>query len=301
MMIEPPRLGGGCGIAERENFGVRGRVVGQLAFVVTSRDHRTSGEIDDDSTDGNVVVGQRLTRFVERELHPVFVLLAVIAHEVHATRARPRGPTIRPMAGAPIEVVLFDLGGVLVELGGAVPARELTGIDDDDEVRRRWLTCRWVREFERGTCTSEAFAAGVVADWSLPITPDEYLERFAAWPRGPFSGAAALIAATANHAVVGCLSNTNSLHSQRFTESEIGALFDHAFYSYEFGAVKPDRELFDAVGARLGVEPSRILLLDDSQLNVDGARASGWSAERVVGVDEAAAVLMSRLRGFSRP
>jgi FMN phosphatase YigB (HAD superfamily) len=37
--------------------------------------------------------------------------------------------------------------------------------------------------------------------------------------------------------------------------------------------------------------PDRILLLDDNQLNVDGARAAGLRAERVIGVEEARRVL----------
>ena len=48
-----------------------------------------------------------------------------------------------------IDVVLFDLGGVLVDFGGVEAMKELSGITDDDELWHRWLTCRWVREFER--------------------------------------------------------------------------------------------------------------------------------------------------------
>ena len=51
---------------------------------------------------------------------------------------------------APFDVVLFDLGGVLVDFGGVQAMKELSGITDDDELWHRWLTCRWVREFERG-------------------------------------------------------------------------------------------------------------------------------------------------------
>jgi hypothetical protein len=49
-----------------------------------------------------------------------------------------------------IDLVLFDLGGVLIELGGVAAMMELAGIDTDDELWLRWLSCRWVRTFERG-------------------------------------------------------------------------------------------------------------------------------------------------------
>lgn len=49
-----------------------------------------------------------------------------------------------------MEAVVFDLGGVLAEFGGMESMRRLSGIVDDEELWRRWLTCRWVRRFEGG-------------------------------------------------------------------------------------------------------------------------------------------------------
>jgi len=59
------------------------------------------------------------------------------------------------------DIVLFDLGGVLVRLGGVDAMRVLSGIDGEDEIWRRWLTSRWVRDFERGRCSPDAFAEGL--------------------------------------------------------------------------------------------------------------------------------------------
>src|SRR3954467_10690873 len=113
-----------------------------------------------------------------------------------------------------IDIVLFDLGGVLIDFGGVAPMRELSGIESDDELWRRWLTCRWVRSFERGDCTPDEFAAGVVSDWKLPIDADEYLDSFTNWLGGPIDGADELVQATRAAVTVGCLSNTNLLHWQ---------------------------------------------------------------------------------------
>jgi putative hydrolase of the HAD superfamily len=56
--------------------------------------------------------------------------------------------------------------------------------------------------------------------------------------------------------------------------------------------VKPDREVFDRVAARLDAPHERILFLDDNLVNVEGARAAGLRSERARGVDEARAVLV---------
>jgi HAD superfamily hydrolase (TIGR01509 family) len=193
-----------------------------------------------------------------------------------------------------IEVVLFDLGGVLVELSGVASMRELTGIESDEELWRRWLTCRWVRDFERGSCSPEDFAAGVISDWELTISPESFLEAFGTWPSGLYPGAEQLVRATRRKVPVGYLSNTNSMHwDEHFSRWPLCAEFDHRFLSFELGWLKPDRELFDGVAALLDISPSRVLFLDDNQINVDGAREAGFTAERVQGVTEAEAALVA--------
>jgi hypothetical protein len=68
---------------------------------------------------------------------------------------------------AVVEMVLFDLGGVLADFGGVGPMRELADLDTDEEEWKRWLACRWVRAFERGSCAAEEFAVGLVSEWSF--------------------------------------------------------------------------------------------------------------------------------------
>lgn len=89
-----------------------------------------------------------------------------------------------------VDLVLFDLGGVLIELSGVRAMLELTGIESDEELWRRWLTCRRVRRFASGGWSETEFAAGVVADWQLELSPAAFLEAFRDWPIGPLPGAA---------------------------------------------------------------------------------------------------------------
>ena len=48
--------------------------------------------------------------------------------------------------------------------------------------------------------------------------------------------------------------------------------------SADIRAIKPDRAIYDHHVAAFGLEPSATLFIDDSQKNVDGARAAGWQA-----------------------
>jgi putative hydrolase of the HAD superfamily len=190
--------------------------------------------------------------------------------------------------------VVFDLGGVLAEFGGIARMRALAGIDDDEQLWRRWLTCEWVRSFERGSCTPEAFAAGVVADWQLSVTGDAFLAEFRQWLVGPLPGAEELVTAARATVPVAVLSNTNRVHWEAGAARwPLLELFDRAFLSFEMGMVKPDAEVFEHVVQALGVDAERVLFLDDNQLNVDQARAVGLQAERTVGVSEARHALIA--------
>lgn len=191
------------------------------------------------------------------------------------------------MVERPLDLVLFDLGGVLIELSGVRAMLELTGITSEEELWRRWLTCRWVRSFESGGCSAVEFATGVVADWQLPLSPAAFLEAFVSWPVGPLPGAAELVAETRARVATGCFSNTNALHwHDRFAAWPLMDLFDHRFLSFELGVLKPDIAAFARVAAMLEVPPERVLFLDDNALNVAGAAAAGFQAFRAVGVDE---------------
>jgi putative hydrolase of the HAD superfamily len=196
--------------------------------------------------------------------------------------------------GDGIQVVLFDLGGVLIELGGVTSMRELTGIESEDELWRRWLGCPWVRSFESGQCSVDEFAAGLIDDWRLTVAPQAFLDVFAAWPIGPYSGADELVRAVRSAVPTGCLSNTNALHwDDRFVRWPILDAFDYRFLSFELGLLKPDRDLFDRVAELLPAPRGQVLFLDDNQLNVDGAIDAGFAAARVRGVAEAEQALVA--------
>jgi putative hydrolase of the HAD superfamily len=190
--------------------------------------------------------------------------------------------------------VVFDLGGVLAEFGGVERMTTLAGAGSDEEMWRRWLTCEWVRRFERGTCDPDEFAAGVVGDWDLELRPEEFLAEFGTWLVGPLPGAEELVEDTRRAARVGCLSNTNRVHWEGGAARwPLMQAFDDRFLSFELGMVKPDPEIFAHVVAALQLPADRVLFLDDNQLNVDGARAAGLRAERVRGVAEARKVLVA--------
>jgi HAD superfamily hydrolase (TIGR01509 family) len=203
-------------------------------------------------------------------------------------------PSIAAVPEARIELVLFDLGGVLIEPGGVAPMRGLSGVDSDEALWSRWLSCRWVRRFEAGGCTPEEFAVGVVDDWGLDLEPATFLSEFGSWPEPPYGGALELVTEVRAAMAAGFLSNMNSFQwAANYEGIPLTEAFDFRFLSFELGLVKPDPAIFDVVGARLPVSRDRVLFLDDNAVNVEGAKGAGFAARHVRGVAGARDALVS--------
>ena len=193
------------------------------------------------------------------------------------------------------QVVLFDLGGVLVRLGGVDHFGQMIGMHDPEEIWRRWLSSPAVRRFERGGCTGAEFAAEMVRENALDLSAEEFLEVFRSWPKGLLDGAHDMVVGLAEPLQVACLSNTNSLHWNEQQDAEVvQRLFDVAFLSHEIGLVKPDAEIFEHVVEELACRPAEILFFDDNTLNVDAARSVGLDAHKVEGVAPTRALLHER-------
>ncbi len=195
---------------------------------------------------------------------------------------------------ATIRVLLFDLGGVLVEFDGITPLLELCAQRIDREAARRfWLMSPSVRRFETGQCGAEEFAAGAVRELGLSLAPKLFLERFVSWDRGPMEGAFNLLESLRGRFLLACLSNNNELHWRRLQEMGLAARFDRCYLSQEIGLMKPDRAAYDHVVRDLGVSPGEILFFDDNIECVEAARQAGLTARQTRGVSEAQAALVS--------
>ncbi len=198
------------------------------------------------------------------------------------------------MTVSPIEVVLFDVGGILIEMSGIGVWKRLTGQTDEAEVWRRWLHCPVVKAFERGHSSVDEFARGMIETHKLSIGAKEFLDSFRSWPGGLFEGAGELVDDVAGHLRKGCFSNTNEVHWIEPCNQAVHSLFDLHFLSYEMGRVKPDAEAFYHVAETLECAPEAIFFIDDNIINVDAARACGFDAQVAKGPEEARSVLADR-------
>ena len=189
--------------------------------------------------------------------------------------------------------LVFDLGGVIVELGGSPVKNEwIAGTLSQDEAWQKWLTSTAPREFESGKTSPTAFAEQLVAELKLSISPAEFLDHFLHWPIGPFPGAVEMLHSLGSRYRTALFSNSNELHwNRKMGEMQLDRVFHERFASHLMGMVKPDAEAFEYVISALGVEPGSILFLDDNQINVEAAIEAGMRAQRVQGLSAVQACL----------
>jgi len=189
------------------------------------------------------------------------------------------------------DVLLFDLGGVLIDFAGFDElSRLLPGGVDRDEVRARWISSPSVQRFECAEITPQEFAQGVVRELQLDLSADEFIKAFVEWARGLYPGARSLLGRLHKTQRLACLSNSNELHTPLHRQS-IEPLMDSYYFSDELGQVKPDREIFEYVIRDLDVPPRRIAFFDDTPVNVEVAREVGITAFEVDGLAELTAEL----------
>lgn len=193
-----------------------------------------------------------------------------------------------------IDVLLFDLGGVLVEFSGVQDvAPLLRGRASESEILERWSHCPHTEQFCLGKLSQREYAERFVRDWDIDLPAEAFLREFRSWSRRLLPGAAELLASLRPRFRLAALSNSNELHWER-NSNDLGVtgLFEIAISSHQVGVCKPDPGIYLAALDRLGVSPEAVMFFDDVHANVVAASALGIHAFQVDGVEGARARLI---------
>ena len=183
------------------------------------------------------------------------------------------------------ELLLFDLGGVLVNYTGF---QEIGALISEavtpQELQERWRACGAER-FETGDITPIEFAEALGSVLAFNVSNDEFLSHFESWSIGFYDGARDLLAELRRHYRLAALSNSNELHWRPLTRQGVVAEFEHAFASHQLHLRKPDRAIYEEALRRLDVPASSVVFFDDLQTNVEAALELGMQAHRVAGIE----------------
>ncbi len=187
------------------------------------------------------------------------------------------------------DLVVFDLGGVLVQtVRSWEEAHERAGLPfpppSDPEYGAR---LKKLPRLGNGSVDSARYFA-LVAEASQGVyTADDVWRISDALLIGEYPGISRVFDALEAVSIeTALLSNTNDAHWARLFaqtpgEPEFPTLVRarHRFASHLLGVEKPDPLAYRHVESATGHAADRILFFDDTLINVEGARAVGWTAD----------------------
>ncbi|WED25664.1 HAD family phosphatase [Vibrio sp. DW001] len=192
------------------------------------------------------------------------------------------------------EVILFDLGRVVVGLGDSpVPKCWLKA--ENSMPIETWFISEFGQKFEKGQISAVEFTTQFKQQFELEQSVEEIMEAFTAWPTGIFPTMPQTLTELRGRYHLAVLSNTNELHFPRLIEEfGIAEYFDTIFVSHHMHKAKPERAAFEHVLDVLEVAPDKVLFLDDNQQNIEAAASLGIISVQVCGEEQVIQALKSK-------
>ena len=216
----------------------------------------------------------------------------------------PQAETIRLNTGHLVpypdimNIVLFDLGGVLVRISRswaeAAERAEVTLPEDQSGTGSLVRPAGNQAELQRGLIDYDEFIDREHERLEARLDRDALHRIHMEWLQGEYEGVAEIIDNLKRAGVrTGTLSNTDAEHWKVLAEMPaIRALDVHAL-SFRLGLLKPSTDIYHAAEDLLDATGPSICYFDDLQENVEGALRCGWNA-RWIDPHEATAPQIAR-------
>lgn len=183
--------------------------------------------------------------------------------------------------------LLFDFGGVLVDLDAARCVRAFDAIGFD--VRPflgTYAQTGLLSRLERGELSVPQFCDELRrVSGHAALTDAQIVHAWQQYLVGVPAKRLDMLLRVARHYPLYVLSNTNPIHWDmavngyfRYRGHQFSDFFRGAFLSYELGCEKPSPAIYRAVQEGIGCPPGDILFFDDCEENCEGARRCGFQA-----------------------
>lgn len=203
-----------------------------------------------------------------------------------------------------IKVIIFDFGGVLINLNrqAAVDRLVALGVHDADALLNNYVQSGLFLDLESGKITPEQFRDQLREDYRLQHITDEQIdEAFLAFlldvPEHKLQLLRQLKSSAYNadgeRVRIVMLSNTNAIHFPycikkhfEYEGYKMSDYFDALYLSYEMKSSKPDDEIFLKLLEDEQVMPQECLFLDDGPRNIEAASRLGFQSYLVLPNDD---------------
>jgi len=175
-----------------------------------------------------------------------------------------------------IEVVLFDLGNVLVQVDVLNFPRSLgfQNVKELDPVISKMLELQ--QQYEAGSVSTDEFFHEVGGILQNKFSREELEKAFSTIICEPINGMETLVQNISKKYRAGLVSNTSESHYNESLQ-KVPALkyLSKHYVSYQLKTLKPSKKFYDIVLKDLKCNPERIIFIDDLATNVEGAVQAG--------------------------
>lgn len=185
------------------------------------------------------------------------------------------------------EILILDFGGVIYEISHQKQMETFAkmGISNFDELYSQARQSPLFADLERGHISEAEFVSAIGSIIGKDYGADKILEAWNSILVGFPDANVRFLEKLRSQYQLCLLSNTNSIHYKIYTAQfrekfgyDFNSLFEKTFWSFKMGMRKPDQEIFDHVKAEIGGDPSRLLFVDDTRINVRASQQAGVPA-----------------------
>ena len=186
---------------------------------------------------------------------------------------------------AKIKNIIFDLGGVILDIDENIVYKELEKLGISvSELAHSKEFIELISKFDTGIYTAPTFRKKAKALLGLEKMTDQKFDSI--WnamlldiPRERIEA----IEQVKKHYKIFLMSNTNEIHYDlyvrdlqlRFGYKEFDALFDKSYFSFDIHLEKPDPRFFEMILDHEGLVPEETLFIDDTETNIKVAKKLG--------------------------
>ena len=198
------------------------------------------------------------------------------------------------MSQSPIEVILFDLGNVILPFTHYQIAEKLSQFSQRKEFQDPQRIFSYLFDFEKGAVNG--YEVGKVSSIQFFKSLKKYLhlslsfKKFIPIRNDIFTedqGVSEIIRSLKGKKKLGLISNTNPLHFDYIlSKFPVIRIFDKWILSHEVGFKKPDVHIFQKAMEWASVEPGKILLIDDMKKHVEVAVSLGMQGIHFISADQ---------------
>jgi putative hydrolase of the HAD superfamily len=188
------------------------------------------------------------------------------------------------MPSTRISCILFDLGNVVVSVDASrifATLAERCGQNPSKIERTLLGDSAWWHHFSMTHFSNESVAAWVNERLMTELPSMAIIDAFNAELGPAIHTTCDLLPSLRQQVVLGCLSNTNSIHwEQLHQQYDFMDQFAYRFASQEMGVAKPSPAIYQQAAQALDMSPSEILFFDDRAENIAAAADLGWQARQ---------------------